>query len=188
MEGLSEKEIIKKIKDGEINYFEYFVKRYSKVVYFYVLVRVNRKSADAEDIIQNAFIKMYKAIDRFDENRPFYPYFFTIVKNETKEFWRRNKKDLPLKEEVAYEDEEESLELDYLLKSLRPEYKKVLKLYFEEGYSYREIAKKLGKPINTIKTLIRRAKKQVADNLRLKAKNLPAGPLRREASRQDEKL
>lgn len=160
MDELSDKEIIEKIRNGEIDYFEIFVKKYSKIVFYYTKKKV-KSEADTEDIVQNAFIKIYKSLDRFDINQAFYPYFFTIVKNEINEFFRKNKKILPLHEEIAAPELEDEFGFELLIHDLRPEYKRVLELYFREGYSYKEIGEKLKKPINTVKTLIRRAKEEV---------------------------
>jgi RNA polymerase sigma-70 factor (ECF subfamily) len=47
------------------------------------------------------------------------------------------------------------------LEELSPEYRQVIEMRFIEEYSYEEMAEKLGKPINTIKTQIRRARAAV---------------------------
>lgn len=166
MEEVSEEEIIRKIKRGEINYFEFLVNKYSRLVYFYALKKVANRE-DAEDIVQNAFVKAYKGIDRFDLKQKFYPWFFTIVKNEINEFFRKNKTHSKLDEEMAEDVKEEGFGFEYLIKDLKPEYKQVLQLYFEEGYSYQEIAEKIEKPINTVKTLIRRAKDAVRQKIKI---------------------
>lgn len=162
MEELSEKEIIRQIKKGNINFFEVLVNKYSNIVYYYTLARL-KNSSDSEDVVQNAFIKAYKGIDGFDLKHAFYPWFFTIVKNEIIEFVRRNKTHLELSEEIPAA-EVQTDEFEYLVKGLKAEYKKVLELYFRDGYSYDEIAKKLDRNINTVKTLIRRAKEGVKKN------------------------
>ena len=162
MEELSEKEIVRQIKKGNINFFEVLVNKYSNIVYYYTLRRV-RSTTDSEDIVQNAFIKAYKGIDGFDLKQSFYPWFFTIVKNEIIEFIRKNKAHFELTEEMPAA-EVQADEFEYLVKDLKGEYKKVLELYFRDGYSYDEIGKKLKKNINTVKTLIRRAKNEVKKN------------------------
>jgi RNA polymerase sigma-70 factor (ECF subfamily) len=156
---MDEKDIIKKIQEGQIDLFEYFVHEYASKMFFYIHQRVSNE-ADAKDILQNSFVKAYKAIDTFDTNKKFYPFFFTIVKNEISEFFRKNKKSVSLDEAVdmihIHESENTPMQILPLLKR---EYGKVLKWY-GEGFSYKEIANKMNKPINTVKTLIRRAKKQ----------------------------
>ena len=166
MEKLSEKEIIQKIKEGEINYFEHFVKRHSKPLYYYIKKKITNEH-DISDILQNSFIKAYKAIDKFDIEKDFYPYLFTIVKNEMTDYFRKHKNDTKLEEETAgYEQNfiSEEKDLNALMRNIRTEYKKVIKLYYLEGFSYNEIAGKINKPINTVKTLLRRAKLAVRKN------------------------
>lgn len=166
MEKLSEKEIIRKIKEGQINYFEYFVKAHSKPLYFYVKKKITNNH-DASDILQNSFIKAYKSIDKFDTAKEFYPYLFTIVKNEMTDYYRKKKYDIQLTEDSAMYEENfvsEEKELNSLTKNIKAEYKKVIKLYYLEGFSYNEIAEKINKPINTVKTLLRRGKLAIKKN------------------------
>ncbi len=159
---LSEKEIIEKIQKGEINYFEYFVKKYSRIIFSFVFKKI-RSDQDANDIVQNAFIKMYKALDRFDSNLSFYPYLFTITKNELVNYYRKKEIYLPLNENIIQHDSpfiDEKTFLRDLIQNLKKDYQKVIQL-LAEGYSYKEISQKLNKPINTVKTWIRRAKFQI---------------------------
>ena len=156
---LEEKDIIIKIKRGEIDFFGLLVKKYSRIAFFYSKKRVKNIS-DVEDIVQNSFIKAYKAMDRLDENQGFSGYFFAILRNEIVDFYRQKKDAEPLFESLTGQDLENygfKIDVDDLYTKIRPEYKTVLQLY-TEGFSYQEIAIKLKKPINTIKTLIRRAR------------------------------
>jgi DNA-directed RNA polymerase specialized sigma24 family protein len=60
---------------------------------------------------------MYKALDRFDSKKQFYPYFFTIVKNEINEFYRKNKKHLELTEDITEttgNQDDSSLDFEFL--------------------------------------------------------------------------
>jgi RNA polymerase sigma-70 factor (ECF subfamily) len=162
MEEISEKEIIGRIKNGEIDYFGYLVNRFSQIIYFYVRKRV-RDEHDAADITQNSFIKAYKGMEWFDSKKAFYPYLFTITKNELINFYRKKKYETKLTEDAAsYEEKfiDSTADFDSAMDRLKIEYKTVIKLYYIEGYSYKEIATKLDKPINTIKTLLRRAKEE----------------------------
>src|SRR3990167_7579561 len=102
MTTLSDKDIILRIKKGEIDYFTFIVKKYTKQIYNYVLKKLGQKD-EAEDVVQNSFLKFYKAISRFDEDKPILPYVYQIAKNEIKMYWRAKKKLLPLDEAlVAY--------------------------------------------------------------------------------------
>lgn len=164
MDKYREKDIIVKIQGGEINFFETLVNKYSKIIYFYTLRKV-KNPKDAEDIVQNTFINAYKAIERFDADRSYYAFLFSILKNEIAGFFRScyNHKNLQLEEEILINEnslEIENMDLELLLKGLKKDYAKVLQLYYIHGLSYKEISDKLQKPLNTIKTLLSRAKKE----------------------------
>ena len=156
---LSEKEIILKIKNGEIDYFSIIVKKYSTLIYQYVTRKLKKKE-DVEDLVQNVFVSFYKAVERFNENKPIKPYLFQIVSNELKMFYRSRKPTLPLKEEIIIEDKEtigfDSRSLDFL-----SDQEKRMLLLISKGYAYQEVAKKFKKPLNTVKSIIRRARQKV---------------------------
>jgi RNA polymerase sigma-70 factor (ECF subfamily) len=166
MEDLSEKEIIIKIKNGEIDHFAFLVKRFSQIIYFYTKKKI-RDPHDLADIVQNSFIKAYKGLDRFDIKKTFYPYLFTIVKNEIADYYRKKKSNIKLTEQTAaYEQsfQNEKEEFDILLSTLKKDYRTVIELYYLQGFSYNEIAEKVGKPLNTIKTYMSRAKADIKKN------------------------
>ncbi|OGK25160.1 hypothetical protein A3A46_00590 [Candidatus Roizmanbacteria bacterium RIFCSPLOWO2_01_FULL_37_13] len=159
MQVLSDKEVIIRIKNGEIDYFAHIVKRYTKRIYNYVFKKISNRE-DVEDIVQNSFVQLYKAVGRLDQDKQVLPYLYEIVRNEMKMFWRARKASIPLDEEIASEEKEEYPETDLIEKQLvrlPKEQRKALKLV-SEGYSYKEIAKYLSRPINTVRTIIRRAR------------------------------
>lgn len=163
MEELTEKEIIEKIQSGFIDYYEVLVKKYSDILFYYTVKKVNRKE-DAEDIIQNSFIKAYKVLDHFDTSKTFYPYLFTILKHEIVEFYRKHTPTIPLDDQQFTTETNQQTDMVTLLSDLKKDHQMVLQLYIE-GYTYQEIASKMSKPINTIRTLIRRAKLELRKNL-----------------------
>jgi len=163
--SLSDKEIILKIKQGQIDFFSFLVNKYTKSIYGFVFARVFDK-ADIDDIVQNVFISFYKAITRFDQERPIKPYLFKIVSNELKMYFRSKKPTVPLTnvDQISIEDKLHfSIEENEKFSLLTQEQKKALKLLGEE-YSYKEIAQRLDRPLNTIKTIIRRARLKLAPN------------------------
>src|SRR4051794_19205811 len=95
MQRLSDREVIKNIKNGNIHFFEQIVKEYTQKVYVFVSRKLFDKS-EAEDIVQNSFLKFYKAIPKFDETRPILPYLFEIAKNEVRMYIRSKKSTVSL--------------------------------------------------------------------------------------------
>ena len=157
--NISDKDIIIKIKNGEIDQFAFLVKKYSDAIFRFVRLKI-KKQEDAEDLVQNVFISFHKAIERFDEAKPVKPYLYQIVRNELKMFYRSRKPVLQLKEEMVGETEEAMVFDQSNLKVLNKTEKEILLLVYE-GASYEEIAKQFKKPLNTIKSIIRRARLKV---------------------------
>ncbi|MCX7881083.1 MAG: sigma-70 family RNA polymerase sigma factor [Patescibacteria group bacterium] len=163
---ISDREIILKIKNGEINYFEIIVKKYTSKIYQLIKTKILIKE-DVEDLVQNAFIKFYKAINRFNEKLPILPYLYQIAKNELKMYYRSKKNFLPLKENFKNEDERSFFERferkeDYL-KKLKKEEKEMI-MMLVDGFSYKEIAEKFKKSLNTVKSIVRRARRKLIIN------------------------
>ncbi len=160
MASADDKAVIQAIKNGEIDRFEVLVKKYTKIIQSYINSKLFEK-ADVDDLVQNSFLSFYKAIDRFDEDRPVLPYLYEIAKNEMRMYFRSYKTALQLDETIQVEHVEqdwgEEEDVVRLLDSLSEEQKKALQLVYE-GYSYEDIARRLKKPLNTIRTIIRRAR------------------------------
>ncbi len=161
MQDYSEKEIIIKIKNGEIDYYSLIVRRYGVLICRYIETKIQNKE-DTEDLVQNVFIKFYQAIDRFDENKPIKPYLFQIVNNELKMFYRSKKPTVSLDEKIRAETEKEILieDLESYLSILNDKEKEIMVL-LSQGYSYQEIATRFKKPLNTVKSIIRRARMKI---------------------------
>jgi RNA polymerase sigma-70 factor (ECF subfamily) len=162
---LTDKQIILRIKTGKIDDFSLIFKKYYQVVKNFINQRVFDKD-DIDDLIQEVFFKFYKAILKFDENKPVTPYLLQIAKNEIKNYYRSKKPLLSLKEEILskfyfYNDRvKDRIEVEDYLKGLKETERKIF-LMLIEGYTYNQIAKKLKKPVNTIKSIIRRTRKKL---------------------------
>lgn len=157
---MTDEAAIRRVLAGDIDMFEILVKRYSSKLQSYVSQRLYKKE-ESDDIVQTSFIQLYKNLSRFDIHKPLYPYLMQITRNELYMYFRKNKITVPLNDEVTYDavsvEQGMEVENEELLVGLKIEHKNAL-LWFVEGYSYKDIAKKLGKPLNTIRTIIRRAR------------------------------
>lgn len=163
MAELSDKDIIKKIKNGEIDYFSCIVKKYTTSMYRYIERKLFNKY-DVDDLVQNTFVSFYKAIDKFDETKPIKPYFFQIVQNELKMYYRSKKHTVQLNEDIYLaHDRDIDITDDSYLKHLNKDEKKIFQ-WIGEGYSYKEIAKLINKSLNTIKSIVRRGRIKIKKN------------------------
>lgn len=168
---MSDKEIILKVKNGEINYFEIIVKKYTSKIYNFFKAKISNKE-DIDDLVQNTFISFYKSINRFDENLPILPYLYQIARNELKMFYRSKKDLLSLDEKFYFlpdrvKDRIDDFNIDYndenYFKDLKKEEKEMIMMK-AEGFSYKEIAQKFKKKLNTVKSIIRRIRKKLIIN------------------------
>lgn len=163
MKSLTDQEVVKKIKSGQIELFSQIVKNHTDRIYNFIAKRIKNRQ-DVEDLVQETFLQLYKNLDKFDEKRPLAPYLFQIARNEMKMFWRSQKKTVALDERIVSEEENvewiSEHDTEQALRFLTAEERQILQS-LNEGYSYKEIAKKFKKPLNTVKTIIRRTRLKV---------------------------
>ncbi len=155
--------VIELIKAGNIDKFEVLVERHTAKIRAFIATRLFDKE-ETDDIVQNSFIQFYKALFQFDVSKPVYPYLLQIARNELNMYYRKHHKTVSLDEDIVQaQDKIEMGETGEILNGLKQDHKKALS-WFAEGYSYKEISKRLNKPINTVRTLIRRARLYVQKN------------------------
>jgi len=163
------------------DYYLCLMKRYEAKLLNYILKISNISREDAEDILQEVFVKAYQNLNDFDLNFKFSNWIYSIAHNTTISVFRKKKvrpqtvswedKDLDNILESTLDVENTSLQkLTYkhilkIINQLPLKYKDALILKFVEGKDYREISDILHKPMGTIATLINRAKKSLKQEL-----------------------
>ncbi len=157
----------------ESAYFVCLYNKYHSQLLRYIHRLSNVGQEDAEDILQDAFVKVWKNINSFDGDMKFSTWAYRIVHNETISFWRKQKKRemeqvvLGDIDGVGVDDTDESLEqkelaVQHVLSKLPPDYKSILVLRYFEHLNYEEISDVLKMPMGTVATRINRAKKRFA--------------------------
>ncbi len=143
--------------------------RYVNQVYRHVYYRVSNQ-IDAEDITQEAFIKAWKAIDKYKKTgAPFVAWLIAIARNLIADHYKAKKKLVSLEEAETVSSSAETgpeamteakLSRDYMRKAvlkLKGGKQKVILMRFIDGFSYREIAKVLNKNEGAIRVIQYRA-------------------------------
>ena len=163
---------------GDERAYRDLVERYQSRV-FSLAFRMVRQREDAEDLTQATFVRMFRAAERYDPNRPFAAWLFTIASRlcidhlrrrrlpsvslsrgepGSEEEWTADVVDPgPRPEEVAARHAEER-RVRELIQSLPPHYRIVVMLRHQEDFSYEEIASTLNLPLGTVKARIHRAR------------------------------
>jgi len=137
-------------------------------------IRMVSNQYDAEDIIQESFVKAFNNLDSFRGESSFGSWLKRIVVNQSITFLRKKKQDFLEVDslQIASEEEEENIaEIDPILihesiKTLPEKARVVLNLYLLEGYRHKEIAEILNITESTSKSQYLRAKHLLRDKLK----------------------
>lgn len=167
-----DQKLIQQYLKGDSKSLEILIEKYLKIVYGFVYKNVGG-AADAEDITQEIFVKVWKNIRKFDQKKNFKPWIFQIAKNASIDFLRK-KKSVPFSK---FENEkgqnpfieniiEKSLNLlenfankttlALAMHGLTNKEQKLINLRHNNGMSFKEIAEIFDESINTIKSRYRR--------------------------------
>ena len=167
---LTEGEAIAAVLAGDKQAYRHIVEKYMQRAYYIALGFV-RDPDTAMDISQMAFIKAYKNLKRFDLERPFFPWFYRILRNLSLDHIKRARRinEIPLEDVQILADEREDRDLkEALLKAideLPVEQREIIMLRYFEGLSYKEIAETVGKPIGTVMSSLHYSKRKLKNTL-----------------------
>jgi RNA polymerase sigma-70 factor (ECF subfamily) len=171
-------EILQRCLGGDERAYRELIERYQRQVYSLAL-RMVRQAQDAEDLTQETFIRMFRALHRYDPARPFEAWLFTIASRLCIDHLRRHRiKPISLVQREPGSDEERVIEVaagglgpdetasyaeeerrtQELIDGLPPHYRVVVMLRHQQDLSYEEIAEALRLPLGTVKARIHRAR------------------------------
>jgi len=164
------------IKGQELAFSE-LLNRYRDSVYYVMLKMVNNPS-DAEDLTIEAFGKAFMRISQYNPTHAFSTWLFRIATNNCIDFMRKknqsplaydqdnNDENSPIRK-IASEmpdpeenliDQETVLQINDIMKYLKPRYRRIIELRYFYDRTYEEISDELGLPIGTVKARLFRAK------------------------------
>ncbi len=144
--------------------------RYAKAMY-QVAVRITGDADDAEDVMQEAFIKAFNKLHTYKATASFGAWLKRIVVNEALT-WLRKRKNMtcldalnsPIEAEPEIEINENNVKVEALLNAinqLKDNYRVVINLHFIEGYDYDEMMQILELSYANVRTLVSRAKQKL---------------------------
>jgi RNA polymerase sigma-70 factor, ECF subfamily len=184
--SFDESALVARAKAGDASAFSELVQHYDRRV-FRMAKQITQNDDDAEDVLQEAFLKAYTHLDDFQGNSKFYTWIVRIAVNEAlmKLRKRRSDRSVPLDEpidtgedevpreiavwednpEETYSREELAELLDEAVQSLKPAYRTVFVLRDIEEMSIEETAEALGLSISAVKSRLLRARLQLREKL-----------------------
>lgn len=167
-----------RLKSGDQTAFEYLYDHYSSALYG-VIFRILRNESIAEEVLQDAFLKIWDRIDQYDVSRgKLFTWIVNITRNlaidkiRSKEI-SREKKTNDLEGLVHIIDKQESVEqktdsigVKDSLKDLPEEQQFVVEYLYFKGYTQSELAEDFNIPLGTIKTRLRAAMQRLRTTFR----------------------
>ena len=179
--------LVERVQQGDKKAFELLVIKYQRKL-LRLVSRLVRDQAEAEDVVQEAFIKAYRAIPQFRGDSAFYTWLYRIGINTAKNYLVTQGRRAPTStdsnaEEAETFDDADSLRdintpesmlatkqiantVNQAMAALPEELKTAITLREIEGLSYDEISEVMDCPIGTVRSRIFRAREAIAEKLR----------------------
>lgn len=173
-QNIPESDLISGCKEGDRRMQEELYRRFSPRMYA-VCLRYASNAEEAEDILQEGFIKIFKKLDSFRGEGSFEGWIRRIFVNTAIEHFRRKRYLQPVTEKEENTIEGKSLsaldglaekDILALVRQLSPGYRTVFNMYVVEGYTHKEIGDMLGISEGTSKSQLSRAKVILQDMVR----------------------
>ena len=177
-----ERELIRKCRAGDSRFYEPLVRAYEQPGLRLALGMLGNLE-DAKDALQNAFVKTFEALSRFDLQRPFGPWFFQILRNQCRDHLRSRKARFrlealderlelrPADPETGPERRRERASARELiweaLEQIGEDHREILILKELQGFRYGEIAAILEIPEGTVKSRLHYGRNALKNHLRL---------------------
>lgn len=161
---------------GSGDAFSELISRYKRLVYS-VACKFSGNTEEINDMAQEAFIKIYKSLSRYDSQYRFSTWCVKVATNICLDHVRRRKINSVSLDEIenfvgsgsspeeSYLKKEHSQIIKDAINGLPEIYREPIVMYHQKGMSYKEIAESLGKPISIVKNRIFRARHALRESL-----------------------
>lgn len=188
--------LVQAAKKGDVGAFGELVKRYDRNV-FRIALHITQNREDAEDVVQDAFLKAYENLEQFQGQSKFYTWLVRIAVNEALMKLRRRRPERMVSLDQEVQTEEDSMPrevadwspnpeqlynqselrdiLGKTVQGLPPSFRTVFVLRDVEGLSTEETAQALELSVPAVKSRLLRARLQLRERLNRYFKNRQAG-------------
>ena len=185
MADFDERDLIRQCQKGDVQAFRQLVERYEDRIYGLACSILGDPEA-AKDAAQEAFIRVYRALGKFEGRSSFYTYLYRITTNVCLTFAQREQRrpdrvsiegmqeasDMTLDRSLGTDEPQNDIEriglreeIQKVLDYLSPEHRAVVIMKDIEGFSQEEIADVLDVSVGTVKSRLSRARARLRDLL-----------------------
>jgi RNA polymerase sigma-70 factor (ECF subfamily) len=178
--------LVDRVRGGDVSAYDTLVRKYERQI-FRIAQHITQNREDAEDVMQDAFLKAYEKLDQFQGNSKFYTWLVRIAVNESLMRLRKRRTGRMVSIDEDVETEEGSVPrdladwapdpeqnytqtelhkiLEKTIKGLPPGFKVVFELRDVQGLSTEDTADALGLSIPAVKSRLLRARLQLRERL-----------------------
>jgi RNA polymerase sigma-70 factor (ECF subfamily) len=167
---MEEKELIERLKKGDVTAKEYLVREYQNLI-FNAVFQVSRDKVIAEDVLQDTFIRAFKYISGFKSEANITTWLYRIAMNTLKDELKKRKAvgisdnsisvDIP----VEYSFDEKKKIIWEGMNRLSEEEREIIALVDIRGFSYEETSKMLDVPVGTVRSRLARSRDHLRDEI-----------------------
>jgi RNA polymerase sigma factor (sigma-70 family) len=161
--------LIQALKAKDRNAFAYLYDNYSAAIYGVVLSILNNEE-DANDVLQEAFINIWKSIETYDEKKgaTLFTWMLNVARNKAIDRYRQKTRQQANQKELSNvsignehvnhtQMKTDTIGVSALLNKIKPEHKLLIDLHYYKGLTHQEITEVTNLPLGTVKTRIRSA-------------------------------
>ena len=175
---ISEQELVSRLKVGESEAFTILTKMYQERLYWHIRNLV-KNHEDADDVLQNVFIKVYRNISNFNEESKLYTWLYRISSNESYTFLSKRAKQQSISSEelqrhiidslesdVYFEGTEIQFKLQKAITALPPKQQQVFQMKYFEDITYDAMSEILETSVGALKSSYHIAVKKITTHLK----------------------
>jgi RNA polymerase sigma-70 factor (ECF subfamily) len=167
-QNIAESDLINQLKARSDSAFNYLYQNYSKAL-FTVIFQTLQNQELSEDVLQEAFVKIWKNIDAYDSSKgTLFTWMLNVCRNQAidktrSKLFKNNLQNQTIENNVSVfskmenQFKPEHIGLKKLTTNLKPEYREIIDLIYYKGYTQNDAAEHLQMPLGTVKTRCRAA-------------------------------
>ncbi|WP_042347320.1 RNA polymerase sigma factor [Bacillus massiliigorillae] len=167
---------IQSILSGDKQAYSHIINKYKNLLYATIL-RMTNNQQDAQDLVQEVFIKVYQQLDKYDQKGEFSGWLYRVAINHCMDEFRKKRYKMKRVEldtdamvntkhpEVIYLKKERERQLERLIQTLSEDERIIILLRYVNDLSYNEISNLLSVPISMVRNKLHRAKQKMRNTL-----------------------
>jgi RNA polymerase sigma-70 factor (ECF subfamily) len=178
MKNISDLDIINSVKKGNQSDYAMLIERYKNKA-FSLLIRMLKNKMDAEEVLQDCFLKAYNSLSNFRQESKFSTWFYRIVYNTA--ITRLSAKKRKIENEMASIDDHFEIKSDYdfrdaeqkdvsefiheLIEQLPPKYASVINMFYLDNMNCEEISEVMDTSVANIKVMLHRSRNALKEQI-----------------------